>query len=269
MCIGLTAQFAKMMKETVYFGETARTGYERMREHQDLIRNSSLESPIVEHFEEAHPDVEVSVEMKMVAKEARPLDRKTLEGTLIAEYRKGELMNRKGEWGQNLPPQFGPLGEENPAEKRLRKERKRPRKDEVSGLEVEVSVSESVESPRKRVRIMAAASPTPTVRPTGSDGSQTQARPKAQYGSILGYLAKQRKTEPRCSPATDFSGEINVPPSGIQQNPDRAINSSEAQLEDDERGDRAGCLDENESEALPPRDTKGESGPGKGGSGSI
>ena len=53
-------------KETVYFGETARTGFERMREHQALMKNQNLESPVVEHFQEDHPEVQTSVEMKIV-----------------------------------------------------------------------------------------------------------------------------------------------------------------------------------------------------------
>ena len=44
----------------------------------------------------------------------RTLDRKILEGVLISEHIEGNLMNRKGEWGQNLPLQFGILGSDEP-----------------------------------------------------------------------------------------------------------------------------------------------------------
>ena len=91
-------------QSATYIGETARTPYERGLEHLDLIRLNSEESPFVEHQREKHPGEEVKVSMKVVSKEPRPLDRLTLEGTMISEHRSGQLLNRKGEWGQNLPP---------------------------------------------------------------------------------------------------------------------------------------------------------------------
>ena len=42
--------------------------------------------------------------LKVLAKVNRPLDRLILERLMIAEHEEGALMNRKGEWGQNLPP---------------------------------------------------------------------------------------------------------------------------------------------------------------------
>ena len=82
---------------SIYTGETARTPYERGLEHLALIRNKSEGSPFVEHQREKHPGEEVRVSMKVVSKEPRPLDRLTLEGTMISEHRSGHLLNRKGE----------------------------------------------------------------------------------------------------------------------------------------------------------------------------
>ena len=50
--------------------------------------------------------------MKLVMRVKRPLDRLVTEGVLISEYREGALMNRRGEWGQHLPPKSGLLGVE-------------------------------------------------------------------------------------------------------------------------------------------------------------
>ena len=47
---------------------------------------------------------------------------------MISEHRSGQLLNRKGEWGQNLPPQFGILGNEEEERSRLRPKRVRKKK---------------------------------------------------------------------------------------------------------------------------------------------
>ena len=44
--------------------------------------------------------------MKIVGFYKRPLQRRTIEGLLIGEASEGTLMNRRGEWGQNLPPKL-------------------------------------------------------------------------------------------------------------------------------------------------------------------
>ena len=86
-----------------YIGETARTAFERSQEHEKMMRNMDNESPMVEHQVEKHPGLPINMSMKVIRKVQRTLDRKVLEGNLIAENDVGTLMNRKGEWGQNLP----------------------------------------------------------------------------------------------------------------------------------------------------------------------
>ena len=46
-------------EETTYIGERRRTGFERNREHETLIKAKSLESSMYEHQTECHPDQEV------------------------------------------------------------------------------------------------------------------------------------------------------------------------------------------------------------------
>ena len=62
--------------ETTYIGESSRTGFERNKEHEGLVKARSLESPLFEHQQESHPDRDVSMSMKIVKKLFRPLDRK-------------------------------------------------------------------------------------------------------------------------------------------------------------------------------------------------
>ena len=93
-------------RQSVYLGETYRTSYDRCLEHQNLIRNKSVESPLYEHSQTDHPDREPSFKMEIVGVYRRPLQRQTKEGQVIADYKGGTLLNKKGEWGQNLPPKF-------------------------------------------------------------------------------------------------------------------------------------------------------------------
>ena len=44
--------------------------------------------------------------MKVEGFYRRPLYRQTREGQLIADFTGGTLLNRRGEWGQNLPPKL-------------------------------------------------------------------------------------------------------------------------------------------------------------------
>ena len=47
------------------------------------------------------------MKVELVQRAPKPLERQILEGHLIANPKKGvKLMNRRGEWGQNLPPKF-------------------------------------------------------------------------------------------------------------------------------------------------------------------
>ena len=77
--------------EATYYGETARSTFERAREHTSLIKKMDKESPVVEPYLEQHPGQQVEVTMKVVKKVQRPLKRHTLEGLLISEHSGGPL----------------------------------------------------------------------------------------------------------------------------------------------------------------------------------
>ena len=69
-----------------------------------------------------------------------------MEGTLIAENSTGTLMNRKGEWGQNLPPKFGIVGVDDPD---YGLQKKRDREDQ----EKEKVPKDSARKSRKRRKL--------------------------------------------------------------------------------------------------------------------
>ena len=64
------------------------------------------ESPLWEHHEDEHGAMDPNFSMKVVETFRKPLQRQTYEGLLIGFSKEGTLMNRRGEWGQNLPPKL-------------------------------------------------------------------------------------------------------------------------------------------------------------------
>ena len=123
--------------DTAYYGESARTLYDRGEEHLRALECKSMESPLWEHHLEAHGDQEdPHFEMKPVTYAASPLVRQCLEARMILDNAHKNLMNRRGEWGQNLPPKLTiedetgaePVGAKRRKEQPVEQKAKRARK---------------------------------------------------------------------------------------------------------------------------------------------
>ena len=115
-----------------YIGESARTMYDRGAEHLDAWRREDEASVLVEHQEQKHsPEERPRYSMKLIGTQKRPLYRQITESILIEEY-KGELLNRKGEWGCNLPPTLEVDGS-NENNKRGRDKQHEGRKENGAG----------------------------------------------------------------------------------------------------------------------------------------
>merc|ERR1711954_206549 len=92
--------------EAHYFGETSKSMFERIDQHRKQIEKRDNNSPMIEHHEETHrEDEKPEFKVEMVRSFQKPLERQVFEGIKIAAS-KAIPMNRKGEWGQNLPPKF-------------------------------------------------------------------------------------------------------------------------------------------------------------------
>ena len=88
-----------------YYGETARTGWERSLEHLALWENHPDASAIEDHQKEVHcGQQKINLGMKMVAKYFKPLERQTKEGQMVTDFKGKHIFNRRGEWGENIPP---------------------------------------------------------------------------------------------------------------------------------------------------------------------
>ena len=75
-------------------------------EHLRAIRRRNPNHPVVEHHNDAHPEVqEIEVIFKVIRFHEKPLERQAHEGYLIANS-KGHILISRGDWGQNLAPRL-------------------------------------------------------------------------------------------------------------------------------------------------------------------
>ena len=93
-------------KEVVYFGESARCGMDRAIEHGYAISKRMEKHPVVAHYSETHPEKTPVGVMSLVRVLTRPLERQAMEGLLISNFKGTAIMNSRGDWGQNLPPEI-------------------------------------------------------------------------------------------------------------------------------------------------------------------
>ena len=91
-------------KKSYYIGETSRSSYDRGIEHLMTLQKGNRGSPLTEHHKDFHPRLEPKLKLEVEGYYRQPLYRHTREGQLIADDQEGALLNKKGEWGQNLPP---------------------------------------------------------------------------------------------------------------------------------------------------------------------
>ena len=114
--------------ENVYYiGESARTLYDRGLEHKKAIENRNEESPMVEHAREKHPESMDNFRIEAICYPTRTLLRQATEANQIQVHRKkGHIINRRGEWGQNLPPKFTADPSEIGKDAKTNKKRKTP-----------------------------------------------------------------------------------------------------------------------------------------------
>ena len=89
-----------------YFGETSRTPFDRGLEHLSALGAKNPDSPLTEHMDEDHIGAIPRFEMKVTGYQLRPIERQCEEASRIETFKGHKLLNRRGEWGQNLPPKL-------------------------------------------------------------------------------------------------------------------------------------------------------------------
>ena len=146
------------------FGETSKSMFERIDQHRKQIEKGDNNSSMIEHHEETHREEEKpEFKVEMVRSFQKPLERQVFEGIKIAAS-KAIPMNRKGEWGQNLPPKFD--FEEEKVKPRSRgktlpqKRKPKPKENEKqneigTGMENQLELRGTVQSENKRQKTSA------------------------------------------------------------------------------------------------------------------
>ena len=102
-------------KKAAYYGESARSAYERGLGQLSALRGKDSRSPLWTHHEEVHSGeggMDPEFRMRVISVHPNNFARQVMEGLKITNYKGDHTMNRKGEWGQNLPPILG-LEDEN------------------------------------------------------------------------------------------------------------------------------------------------------------
>ena len=79
---------------------------------------------MMEHMVEAHPDKEPQFKMEPLMFPKSPLWRQANEANEIDKHKHLNVINRRGEWGQNLPPKLCVEGQENGPQNRKGRESK-------------------------------------------------------------------------------------------------------------------------------------------------
>ena len=98
---------------TQYWGESARTGFDRGVEHLKGLQNQDPNSVLWEHHHEHHGDQETpEFKMKVEQVHKSTLSRQAAEGLAIDGFKGDILLNRKGEWGYNLAPSLSVEGQD-------------------------------------------------------------------------------------------------------------------------------------------------------------
>ena len=100
----LTCQ--KVGEKSHYLGESGRIGWDRGQENWAALENMDDTSPWVEHLLEKHREGLCAFSMKITSFQRSNIMRQATEASEIQKYPESQLMNRKGEWGQNLSPKL-------------------------------------------------------------------------------------------------------------------------------------------------------------------
>ena len=113
VCLSVCTNCVKIRKEdntakepARYIGESARSGYERGREHLDDYLHRREDSHMAKHSMLEHPGEEVTFKMKVLAKHKSAFEWQVTEAVLIEMGDDGRLLNSKGGFNRCVLPRL-------------------------------------------------------------------------------------------------------------------------------------------------------------------
>ena len=89
-----------------YVGESARSAYERGKEHMEGYKQGREENHMVKHKLMDHPGEEVTFKMKVLVRHRSAFERQVTEAVLIEMKEKDGLLNSKGGFNRCALPRI-------------------------------------------------------------------------------------------------------------------------------------------------------------------
>ena len=105
-CVKIRKEDNTAKEPARYIGESARSGYERGREHLDDYLHRREDSHMAKHSMLEHPGEEVTFKMKVLAKHKSAFERQVTEAVLIEMGDDGRLLNSKGGFNRCVLPRL-------------------------------------------------------------------------------------------------------------------------------------------------------------------
>ena len=84
-----------------YQGESARTCFDRGRNHLDNLRTHNKTNALVMHMDEMHQGKKWKYKIKVLKSHKSAMERQISVGRKIYAFKGDLILNQKGEWGQN------------------------------------------------------------------------------------------------------------------------------------------------------------------------
>ena len=207
-----------------YMGESARTAYDRGLEHCVAMETYNPENPLVEHCEDTHKGTDPNFRMEVLSYEKSNLLRQTREAAKIQMMEGLNLLNRRGEWGQNLPPKLQLEGEEDtkPGEKRKKRADVAPRnlnQEEPDQTSAELDITNTQKKKRSRVESKKAG---PQGKPTLAQPSSSQ---KSMRSMLIALTRGARDKEDQITQLTseEASEEVQLPRPEFRRSEDEPL----------------------------------------------
>ena len=172
-------------KVTVYIGKSGRTAIDRGQNHLQVLKNKDDTTPLVSHWLENHQGQEWAFKMAVIKTFESPLHRQATEGFHISQYKGDILLNKKGEWGNNLPPRLIIEDDQDCSQKN-------PSRSSVSPPTIKSKTKNPPAQPKKKVKLMdpphsseVQPGTIPDKNPESSKGQEPPMSPKVKKKSKL------------------------------------------------------------------------------------
>ena len=141
----------KMGKDSLYIGESSRSGYERGSEHQYDHRTEAEDSHMFLHQEQEHGDKEIKFSMKIVKQFQSSFRRQVHEAVAISRNSGKNILSSKLEYNRCILPRLSVMMGCQESTENANKEKVKSKKFEIEEKEEEGQIAGNKERKRKEM----------------------------------------------------------------------------------------------------------------------